>query len=209
MPKVLGKAGVSLADSYDVEGSIAGVETLLSKDVQLQHEMGGTIFSERLETNITRLNPGATAQNLAWAVPLTPPDCPNRVLGVTMVVDVTSRINTASLAVAAQVGGRETPIWSWFVTNDAEQDVRISIDGAAVGTEIILLPGFSQLPMLLTRTNANFESNLMGQLIFRGLTSGFGAGTVLPLMFVLLARADQAVPAPGQPSSHGLPIPSW
>jgi len=209
MAKVLSQSGISLADTYAVEGSIAGVEELLTKDVHLSHEMGGTIFSERLETNVTRLNPGAIAQNVTWAVTLVPPDSPNRILGVCMIIDTTARVTHASLAIGAVTGVRECPIWSWDIANDAEQAITISIDGATVGVEILMLPGFSLLPQMLTRSNGVLEGNLMGNLIYRGLTAGFGAGTVLPLMFCLLARANQAIPDPGQPSSHGLPIPSW
>lgn len=209
MPKIQSQSGVSLADTYQVEGSIVGVENLEAKDVHLFDEMGGRVFSERLQTNLSRLNPGALAQNITWAIPFPLPDAPNRVLGCAMVIDTTARITHASLGIATLAGGREMPIWSWDIANDVEQAITISIDGAAVGVEILLLPGFSNIPNMITRCSGNAETDLMGQLIFRGLTAGFGAGTVLPLMFVQLGRATRRLPDPGSPSSHGLPIPSW
>jgi len=208
-PKIQSKAGQSLADVYDIVGSIAGIDTLETRELPLVHEMGATVFSERLQTNISRMNPGASAQNVTFANTLTMPDGPNRILGLAMVIDTTARITQASLNVATIAGGREIPIWSWDIANDVEQAITFSIDGAAAGTEILLLPGFSRVPYLCTRTSGNVETNAMCTLIFRGLTAGFGAGTVLPLMFVSLARANQRLPAAGQPSAHGLPIPSW
>jgi len=210
MPKILSQAGISLADAYDVEGSIVGVENLDSQDVSLVHEMGGQIFSERLQTNLTRLNPGDTLQSVTWntTIPILP-DSPNRIMAVSVMTNVAARVNFCSLAVQAVVGGREIVIWSWDDVRDVENEVRFSDDGAAVGTEFIMLPSFTQLPYLVTRTSGNDETNLMGALIFRGLTLAFGAGTVEPRMIIALARANQRVPDPGQPSSHGLPVPSW
>ena len=63
MPKILSQAGDSLADSYDVAGSIAGVDDLITQDVQLLHEMGGTIFSERLTSQVLTIASGSIAQN--------------------------------------------------------------------------------------------------------------------------------------------------
>jgi len=63
MPKVLGQVGVSLADAYDIEGSIAGVDELVTRDVSLTHDMAATIFSERVSTAIRRSATAALAQN--------------------------------------------------------------------------------------------------------------------------------------------------
>ena len=45
MVKILSQAGISLADLYNVEGSIAGIEQLDTRELPIVHEMSGTIFS--------------------------------------------------------------------------------------------------------------------------------------------------------------------
>jgi len=209
MGKILSQSGISLADSYDIQGSIVGIENLDSNNVSLVHEMGGTIFSERLQTNLTRLNPGATAQNTAWNIQIPVPNSPSRIMACTVISDVTTRIDMCSLNISSPVGGREIVLWSWDSNNDGEQQIRFSNDGAAVATDILLLPGYNLMPYLLTRTSGNVETREMGLLNFRGTTNGFGAGTVEPIMILGLARATDRLPVPGQPSSHGLPVPSW
>ena len=80
MPKILAQAGISLADVYDVEGSIAGTDELLSEDVSLVHEMGGHMMSERCRSFVVTLATGDQIQNANFAATGgLIPDSPNRI----------------------------------------------------------------------------------------------------------------------------------
>ena len=207
MPKVLAQTGISLADVYDIAGSIVGVDELISQDVSLVHEMGGQIFSERLLGFIVRATTGAVAQNTGWTVVVGAiPDSPNRLLGVTVLADTVARVDTAALMYRNRITNREFPLYSWNTANDAEPLVPWSDDGAAVANVFWLRPTTYTLPSLITRLG---DDRLMGDFVFRGGTGGFGAGTVETFLLLHLARANPGSPAPGQPSSHGLPLPGW
>jgi len=202
VPKVLAKSGDSLADLYDVVGSIAGVEELQSRDVQLLHEMGGTIFSERLSTRILSDTSGAVAQSTAIDTVIlgftTQPLA--RILGIFVFVDVTARI--ADLAVSLEddaAVGQGIPIWVWGGTEDV---VRMVDAGVGVNA-IALVPtaAFNLMPALMLGTP---QPERTPNLTMRGNTSAFGAGTVEAIVHTLIA-----FPALGGVSSRGLPLPSW
>lgn len=206
--RILSQAGTSLADVYDVEGSVVGLEALDVSDVKAVHELGGQIHSERLLVFGLQIGSTALAQNLTWDVELSVfPDSINRILSIAVIADVGSRIDNCSVHIRDSLTLRDIPIWMWDSVNDLEGAVRWSAPAVAAHVAlrpVINLPGGA--PCLLARTGT---SRRMPTLFFRGLTSGFGAGTVLALALVNVARPDDAVPAPGNPSSHGLPIPSW
>jgi len=61
-------------------------------------------------------------------------------------------------------------------------------------------------PYMLIREGAQ---QLMPSLMFRGAALAFGAGTNTTTMIVHVARPLPNDPQPGEPSSFGLPIPSW
>ena len=70
-----------------------------------------------------------------------------------------------------------------------------------------LVPDQTQnIPCLATRMG---DAKIMPQMVFRGLTTGFGGGTVEIIINILLARASQSTPTPGEPKGHGLPLPGW
>jgi len=203
-PKILSQAGDSLADIYDVKGSIAGIENLESRDLPIVHEMGATVFSERFSTEILRISSAAQSQSDDWGTLLTGlPDTVFRVQGVRVFVDVTARVTLASLAMRDPVTARETPIWSWDDANDGETSVRFSDDGAATGVSIFLqpAPGNVQLPKIGA---GDQQPQRVNGLIFRGTTPAFGAGTVEAVALVDIAFAQI-----GGVSSRGLPIPGW
>jgi len=209
VPKILSRAGTSLADTWDVEGSIAGVDELVSREVSLVDEMGARVFSERALTFVYVISSTAIAQSTVFDVvsPTEIPDSPNRLMAVTVLVDAQPRMSFASLAVQDAVTGREIPVWVWDSSNDLVKSVRWSNDGAGVVTAYELTVEDPQrIPYLLTRQGDN---RLMPGLIWRGQSSGFGAGTVTARCLVSLCRANRLSPTPGEPSSHGLPIPGW
>jgi len=207
MSKILSQAGTSLADTYDVEGSIVGVENLESTDVHLFDEMGGRVFSERLQSFIITLQTGGVSQSTAFDVNAGGiPDSPNRIVGAVLLSDVAARVTNCSLAILDPENGVELPFLAWDTSDD--QDIAYRGDvGAGTANLILMRPtGGVNLPWLMSRIGVGKN---MPSLQLRGVTAAFGAGTVVITGLVLLARANPGNPAPGAPSSHGLPIPSW
>jgi len=208
LPKILAKAGDSLADIYDVEGSIAGIQELVSSEVHPFHEMGATIFSERLSGQITRITTGAIAQNITWEVVVpAPATTPARILGVFAFADVVARTTRASLSVSTILPGVEQdfPVWAWDTGLDAARTTLMENAGA-VSAVIALQPVryLENNPSLLIGTN-QAELRQVPSLTWRGLTAGFGAGTVTVDALIYLAFADQDSAI----ASRGLPIPGW
>lgn len=204
MPKVLGQAGTSLADVYDVEGSIAGVETLESGDVQLRHEMGATIFSERLVGEVQRFTTGAIAQNINFdVVQQVGGIAVARITQVAVIVDA-DRIDFCSIAIRDDDNGREVPLWVWDTAIDGVSDIRIQENGQTVGN-VLALRQIDQASVNAACLQLGLaQPRRLGHVAFRGRTTGFGAGTVTATGIVTVYSAEsQGL------SSHGLPVPSW
>jgi len=202
--KIQSQAGVSLADTYDVVGSVAGIEQLESREVTLAHEMGGTIFSERFSQVIRRVQSGFIGQSLPWDVVVGGfSRTVTRIIGVAVQVNVTTRVALATVLVQDSRSGRETPIWIWDSAVDGEVGARFSDDGAAAGTVIFLRPTqpVGAIPLLVSGSEQPEHTDVIS---FRGLTTAFGAGTVQATVFVHTAFAEVS-----GISSRGLPIPSW
>lgn len=209
MVKILSQSGSSLADMYDVVGSVAGIDSLESREVALVHEMGATIFSERFGSAIRRLVTGAVAQNTAFDVVLT--NLPNtvvRVFGITVYTDQNvgspSRIVHAAVLVREPITPRETALWTWDTSVD--DDVGLRIDGGTgVSSRLSLRPvaGMKNLPGMLTGSEQPFPQRV-SDLALRGVTSGFGAGTV-----TITAEVQIGFTQTTALSSRGLPIPGW
>jgi len=215
MVKILSQAGMSLADTYNVEGSIAGVEQLRSEEVQLVHEMGTTILSERMASTIQAFNPGAIAQSTGFDVRwVFLPNVISRLVNVSVCVVAAEggRIGNAQVSIetldSAGAVAAEIPIWMWNATDSFVVDIEWSNQGAAAAEHEFLVPRSGphvQLPYLTVGTLSRFSSAMIQ---FRGATTAFGAGTVTPLVqlhvnFPLVASAGPS------PSSFGLPVPSW
>lgn len=201
MPKVLAQAGTSLADIYDVEGSIAGVDQLISEEVHLSHEMGGAIFAERFNAHIQRITTGALNQTTDFDVLSGEvPDAVGRILGISVFAAPIARTARASVAIRDPGGTREIPLFIFDITNDSESNLSIA-DMAASTLVAALIPS----PVLVPSFSFGSEQpNAMNQLAFRGRTSAFGAGTVSLVALIYIANcAIRGI------SSHGLPIPSW
>lgn len=201
MPKVLSQSGNSLADVYDVEGSIAGIEELLSKDVNLVHEMGSTIFSERLSARMIALSSGALAQSLEWDINFSFAEH-TRILAVQVVTATVARVNQASVALlsGAAVDDMEVPIWAWDA-NEGSVVARVLIGGAVATQAVLISPIVPQVPSMLTGNDAPRPASTVS---FRGGTTAFGAGTVITqaLIYGLFPQVAGL-------SSRGLPIPGW
>jgi hypothetical protein len=210
MPKILAQAGISLADSYDVEGSIVGVEDLNAGDVSLIHEMGGTIMAERLQSFILRITPTAPAQNTNFSATSGElPDCANRILGAVVTIPRANATDIQNCSLSIQNGSidRQIPFWTFDVGLDVEARIRFDVDGAGIADITQLRPvGGIQLPTLVTRLGLGER---MPNIRFNGSTTGFGAGTVAINAWVHICRPNPEVPTPGHPSSHGLPLPGW
>lgn len=193
---------MSLADVYDIEGSIAGVEQLQSRDVNLVHEMGSTLFSERLSERIFRTVSGDIAQSTAFGFGITGlPNIAARVLALMVIVDVTSRITNCVVNLSTTSGPlSEIPVWAWDTTN--ESTLRFFENGT-VANHICLNSDaqYDRLPTIMTGSDQPVS---IGGLGCRGTTSAFGAGTVALTLNALIAFSEiRGI------SSRGLPIPSW
>lgn len=200
MPKVLSRSGTSLADVYDVEGSIAGVEQLLTADVQVVHEMGATIMSERLRTQILRLTSGAIAQNTDIdAVFTAMPGAPARILAVAVIVDTSARLSRLAVHARDPDAGQEIPLWVF--AGGTDHTIRIADDGGAAADVTLLTPDNYNAPNLL---GGNLHVPSAHEFSMRGRTSGFGAGTVEATALVQVAFAEV-----GGVNSKGLPLPGW
>lgn len=211
MPRILSQAGNSLADIYDVRGSIAGIDDLETRELGIIHEMGATVQSERFLTAIRRVPVAPVAQSLTMTGVIVsgsgPTDLPlevTRLLGVQVFTDDVSRVNNMALLARqpdAVLGIQEFPLWVW--DGSGSTPVRF-IDDAIESTPDMLTPILD--PPVPTFCGGAGQTNqiMVKDLVLRGNSSAFGAGTVLAVCLLYLAVAV----IPGT-RSRGLPIPSW
>jgi len=204
MGKVQDQTGISLADTYDVKGSVAEIEELQTRDISLVHEMGGTIFSERLSSAIRRMESGAITQSSNFDIVINDtPATPSRILSVA-VYSLTSSpalVSHVNVAVRHEAGGREVPIYTWDSTVDAEVLVRLQDNNTGVQVVNLHRPAIQQIPGMLIGSD---QRQQVAALTLRGRTLGFGAGTVNIVAVIQLAFSHV-----GGISSFGLPIPGW
>lgn len=202
MPKILTKSGDSLADLYEIEGSIAGIEELDSRELHLVHELGQTVFSERLGGTIRSGATGDLAQNTAFDV-LFATAFPGiwRIVNIVVLADVTSRLSHAQVSVQNADSSREVPLFLWDSAQGVEVTARMVVAGAGAADFQVLVGSPLQLPSLGVGPG---QRDRMPTLAFRGLTSGFGAGTVELTALIYVAFTHT-----GGLSSRGLPVPSW
>jgi len=211
-PKVLGQIGTSLADVYDVEGSIAGVDNLDSDSVGLVHEMGHTIFSERLSGQVFRLHFDDITQTVTLAASFAGlPETPFRLAGFQVLVESgliarVTRVN-ANLSELDANGDavQEIPFWSWDATLGTSEVVRVLDNGTAANFSM-LLPSPQPVPQMPQLLTGALQPGVVNGITVRGLTATFGAGDVdiFCLAYILFAN-----PAASGISSKGLPVPSW
>lgn len=201
MAKILSKSGDSLADVYDVEGSIAGIDDLKSEDVNLVHEMGSTVFAERLSGTIVALGSGILAQSLAFNTALVIPEF-SRILGVQVMSDDASRVADFSVHVTSTFGAvsRDSPLFIWE-NADGSTICRVQIGGTLATLDALKPPLPAQVPNLIIGDDSPQAVNTLS---VRGATNGFGAGTVSTQALIYLA-----FPQIGGLSNRGLPLPGW
>jgi len=200
--KVLSQGGRSLADQYDVVGSVAGIEQLDSREVTLVHEMGATLFSERFRTTIRRIQSGSIAQSSAWSVSLTNlPTAITRLIGISVFADDGSRVSNAALFASNPTVNTEFPIWVW---NGTSREMRHNDFGVGVATFDTLIgePSLQFVPTFIGGEQQG--SQPVKDLVFRGITTGFGAGTVdITALFFMAFNFTGGV------SAFGAQVPSW
>jgi len=207
MVKILAQAGISLADTYDIEGSIVGVERLEPGEVQVVHEMGAVIASERMIGNILRVTTGDLLQSISWNL-LIPslPDTALRTLGVSVVAITGSRVDNCQVSIRDDTlitAGVEIPIFAWAATPDDEVPFRWVNNGAGVA-EARLLRQFSPVPGVPSMGFGTDQRESTPAIVFRGATTAFGAGNVEIVAQIYASWIGSA----GR-SSFGVPIPSW
>lgn len=188
---------------YDVEGSIAGIDSLETRELPIVHEMGSTIFSERYSASIRRQTSGAIAQSTTWDVFLIDlPAIPYRIQNVTFVSNVAGRISNASLMARNTVNDRETPLKIWD-SNEENVTARFREDGGAAAN-INFLVSSIKLEWFPLTVPGSGQPVSFDELAFRGETTAFGAGTVFCTALVYITFAQI-----GGISSRGLPLPGW
>lgn len=203
MVKVLSQSGNSLADIYDAQGSIAGIDQLETTELPIVHEMGATIFSERVSGFILRATTGNINQDTDWDVIVTDaPTVPTRVLGVQLFANDGARVLRSMVALRFEGAEREFPLYAWD-SNESIIQTRMQDDGGTVAVFDLLVTNlnFGQGPSMLIGSQ---QPQSVGDIAFRGRTTGFGAGTVF--IVALLYLSFSAVTGL---SSRGLPIPGW
>jgi len=202
MVKVLSQSGITLADVYNVQGSIAGIEQLRPEEVALVHEMGETIFSERFQTTFRRMDSGDVAQNLEISEIITNlPQTITRLLGIVVSTDVDSRITRASVSVRDPGAAQEIPIWVW---DESTTLLTRFVDDSVLGNRFILVPSAPTVALPNFIGARGQGPNMVDEIRLHARTSGFGAGTVQVTALFHFAFSFQA-----GLSSKGLPIPSW
>jgi len=201
--KILSQSGDSLADIYDVAGSIAGIDHLETHELPIVHEMGHTVFSERQGGRHTRLVSGALSEDDTFDITSTDmTNGINRILGVMVFGDAAARIDHAMVAIRDPVTGREFPIWIWATANNVESAIRIIDNDGAIAEQFALIGGALQVPSFSFGPD---QPQSMPEFVFRGLAAGFGVGNVT--LKALIYRTFASV-ASGL-SSRGVPVPGW
>lgn len=202
MVKILSQSGNSLADIYDVEGSIAGIDHLETHELPIVHEVGATVFSERFRTSIRRLNTGNLLQNVDFNVVIEDlPETPTRLLGLTVIADTGARVLRAALLVRDAVSNREVPVWVY----DGSTIIPTRMTDAGSLATVDLLVGSGPASMLPIFIGGNATPQSVDSVSLRGTTTGFGAGNVDITCYFLQAFPTDLT----RLGSRGLPIPSW
>jgi len=208
---ILGRPGFSLADVYEIEGSSVGVDDLQTKEVHLVHELGGQIVGERLRTFLHHFESADNLQSVAFDVAdgqLN--DVPCRILGLCVTTDTIARLTGVQVSLeSADNAFGEFPLFVWSTGNDTETAFRYSQPGASPSTEGYLSVTDANQMQAHPTLAARGEDDLMGNLVMRGDTAAFGAGTVKIHVMALIARCERIPSAPGDPKNFGLPFPSW
>jgi len=206
MVKILSQDGQSLADIYDVEGSIAGIEQLETRELPIVHEMGATVFSERFTTRVFRIPTGDMLQTVTFRQELTTlPETPARLLGLRVITDFTSRIARCAVLVNDPTVSQDFPIWVLDTSTVASETLTMEDAGGSVTVaDLLPRPALNLLSPIFVGGSEQ-QGNMVSNVALVGLTTTFGAGDVevIALLYLAFPRRDINI------SSKGLPIPSW
>lgn len=206
MVKILSQAGKSLADMYDLEGSIVGIDDLDTRNLPIVHDVSGTVFSERLRFSPFTAITGALPQNTNFDLAFGPiaGDSVARLTGVSVFCNIAAQVATCSVSIHRHAFGsvvqRDIPVWIWGGDSFA---TRVSLDGAPVQRDALLgAPGQVQLPQFVGGEKQG--PNPTTDIWMRGRMAGFGAGTetVWFVLFIAFSQTDGI-------SNYGARIPSW
>ncbi len=118
--------------------------------------------------------------------------------------DTGARLSEVTVSLRDATQEREIPVFAWDL-NEGILSIRMQDDGAAVGSFSALANALDvgTLPSMLAGRD---QPQRVEQIAFRGLTAGFGAGTVFARALIYVGYAELAAEVP---SSRGLPVPSW
>jgi len=206
VPRILSKAGESLADVYDVEGSVIQVADLVTGELPIVHDMASTVMSERMHMTQLTATSGAVPQSANFGAQIANwVDVPTRIMSIAVIGDTASRLSHITIT-QRDDGGAEHPLLVWDSAQDVERICRIDLLGVGVSNNIIYAPSIPVSQVLMVRDG---ETSQMGTFIMNGTTTAFGAGSLEVLMCVLVARPTRDTPAAGDAKSWGLPLPSW
>ena len=155
MAKILSQSGDSLADAYDIEGSIAGIDNLLSEEVNLVHEMGATIFSERLSSRILSISAGAISQSSSLDINFSVNEM-SRLLGIQVLTSAAARLSIVQVSITSPpaVDNSDMPIFVWDGGGDSFRTARLLINGSFQTLELLLPGNVPLLPNLLIGPNS-------------------------------------------------------
>jgi len=204
---ILGQAGKSLPDMYDVRGSQVDIEELDAHVIAAVHEMGAVINSERMGSSVVLLDDDAVLQSADVLATVALDAGITRILNCFVYTDVAGRLSDVSVWLQNAAGTREVPLFVWETTVDDELPIRLNNDGA-IGGFIAYRPTsfYPSLPMLAFGAGQRAQ---MPTLVMRGQTPGFGAGEVDIHAVVQIVSADVTGTGTGAPSNIGLPLASW
>ena len=200
MSLIQSQAGKSLADVYDIVGSIAGIEELLSREVSLTHDMASTIFSERMSSSIVATSTGATLQSVAIDTEITNlPATPFRVHGVTVFdsgTNTVARLSNLVVVMRDVTNTNDAIVWMWDGTVETQR-----LEGGVVA---VLMPEPAFANALPTMGMGGDQPATVPEMFVRGDTPAFGAGSIN-----ISIRPHISFSQLEGVSSVGLPIPSW
>jgi len=199
-PRILSQAGKSLADVYDVVGSVAGIDELHSREVHLSHDMASTIFSERMASRILQDSTPTTTQSDDFdSEILLLPATPFRIHGITIfngTLNTVARLANLVIVMRDELNTNDTIVWMWDGTVEIQR-----LEGAA---KEVLMPEIGFAGCLPSIGMGGDQPATVGQMFARGDTLAFGAGDI-----TLGIRTHISFSQLEGVSSVGLPIPSW
>ncbi len=206
MAKARGQSGVSIADTYEIPGGVFKIGDIDDSQVNLTHDLASTVFAERFQTEMRVSTTGSISQNTSWANTISDlPGVPTRLLGLCVHADVAARITRASVVIQDADTGQEIPIFFWDITTDIETQVRMS-DAGGLGVQEVLQPtqAYFGIPMPTFVGGSLQVDPVCRNLIFRGTSAGFGAGSVECILTMYIAHSQVS-----KSTAKGLPVPSW